>query len=182
MADAAESFLFFGFGAYVEGVDCLGCILNDKYVMLVGNLHNLVHITGNTRIVDRNYDLCFICDERFYRVGINVGIILLTVGEDNPCTLSDKCKSRRYESITRYNHLIARLNIAQDGGHLKCICATCGEKTLLETITLPKIMLTPLGKLTVAGEFAVEHRLIHIVGLFAGEVGFVEGNHRLDII
>jgi hypothetical protein len=79
-----------------------------------------------------------------------------------------------YKSIARENNFISRLDIQENGCHLKCICAGSSEETFLETITSLKEILAALGKFTITGDFAQVHRLLNVFQLVAGKVGFVE--------
>ena len=68
--------------------------------------------------MDRDDDLGTVGDELLNLVGIDIGIVGIAVGKNYLSTLADKSQRRRHEGIGRYDDLVARLHIAQDGCHL----------------------------------------------------------------
>jgi hypothetical protein len=101
-------------------------------------------------------------------------MVRLAVDKDDLGSAKHKGIGSGYKSIARENDFISRLDIQQNGCHLKCICAGSGEEAFLETITSLKEILAALGKFTITGDFAQVHRLLNVFQLVASKVGFVE--------
>ena len=125
----------------------------------------------------RNYHLCLICNQCFYLVCIDIRIVLTAISKDYSCTLTHKCQSRRYESIRWYNYFISRLHIAENGCHLQSISARSSHNSFLKAIFLLKEMVTLLCKNSVSRQFSCIYCLIHIMGFFARQKGFIKWYH-----
>ena len=78
--------------SFIVGVHTLSCIFHNLQIMPSGNIHNCIHLTGNSRIVNRNNCSGFFCDRLFDQFFINVHGIRTDIHKHN-------LRSAQYKSI-----------------------------------------------------------------------------------
>src|SRR5687768_11886404 len=82
--------------------------LNDREIMLSGDSHNALHITGLPCEVNRDDDAGSLCDRGFYFRRIQIVSIRMNVDEDRHTVRFDDNRGSGNKSIWRHNNLIAR--------------------------------------------------------------------------
>ena len=117
--------------AMVVCLHTLCSILNNLKIILLCQFHNFVHLTAHTCIVNRNDCFCFVCDCLLDQIFIDVHSIRTNICKNNPCSSKNKSIRSRNKGIGRHDNLIPRLDIAEEGCHLQCMCTGCCEKNLI---------------------------------------------------
>ena len=85
-------------------------ILDNLQIIFLRNCHNRIHLTGNSRIMNRNNCLCFFRNG-FLDLGfIYIHRIRTNINKNSRCTTQYKSICRRYKCIRRHDDFVSRLN------------------------------------------------------------------------
>ena len=112
--------------AIVGGADSLCGILNDKKIVATGNIQNGIHIATNSCVMNWYNHLGPWRNGLFNESLVNVHCIGAYVHKHGDPPPQDKGIRGGDKSVAWHNELITRLNVAQDGRHLKRCRATMG--------------------------------------------------------
>ena len=123
----------------IISIHSLCCILNNFQVMSACNLHNFIHLTANTGIMDRNDCSGLLCDCIFDKIFIYIHRIRTNINEYNLCTSKYKSIRSGNKCIRWHDDLIPWLDITQECRHLQCMRTGCCQENLiyLETFFHP---------------------------------------------
>ena len=143
------------------------------------DVHDLIHLAGNTSVVDghnhsrtvryRRLDLCL----------VNVHGIGPDIHEHQGCTHHLECSRCRRECETWENDLVTRLEIAEDGSHLEC----CSAARCQEGLPCAKAILEPFVALHAERSVTTNlvvllARLADVLHLAPNKRRYVEVNQR----
>ena len=172
MADGSER------SPLVIRVDGLRRVLHHDQVVLFREGHDLVHVAGDSGVMDRNDDPGARRNQRLDLLRVDVGVPSHRVGKDDAGAFPDKRQGRRHEGVGRDDDFVPRLQVAEQRRHLQRIGATGGQQALLEAILFFEETLAAFGELAVPGEFSVlQDGFCDIFGLFPREVRLIEMDH-----
>src|SRR5690606_27283057 len=155
-------------------VNSLCSVLYDEEALLLRELHDGVHLAGDTSVMDYYDRLSLRRDKCFQLRFIQIRMIWLAIHKDYLRTSEHEGRSSRDKGETGNDDLITRLYIQEDCRHLQRIGAGVGEQALLIAITIFKKLLASTGKFPVAGDLAQAHGFLNVLQFVATEEGFVE--------
>lgn len=144
MADGAEG------AVAVVGVDAMGGIFDHEEVVLTGEFHNAVHITGHAGIMDHDDDAGARGDERSDGIGGDIGIERSAIGKDHVGPFAEEGDGGRDEGIGGHDDFIAGMELTEHGAHLEGISAGGAEEALAEAVALFEEGMAALGEVAVA--------------------------------
>ena len=99
--------------------DALCRILHHGQMMSFGDLQNRVHLTGNSRIMNRSNRSCFIGNGILQKRLIQIHCIRTDVNKDRYRSLQDECIRSGAEGVARHDDLLSWLNVRKMCRHLK---------------------------------------------------------------
>ena len=148
----------------------------------MGNVHDGIHLAGNTGVVHGNDDLGFVGDG-FLDLGlVNVHGIGADVHKDQSGTGQHCRRGRAGEGIAGQNDLIPGLQVAQQHGHVQGGGTAGGQQHFLgvEALLQPGVAL--FGKGTVTADLVGVDGLFHIVQFIPDARGNVKRNHNKSLL
>ena len=157
IADRSQSF------SMIVGIYALRSIFHNFQIVFLCNFHNLVHLTCNTGIVDRNDRPCFVSDCLFNKIFVNIHRIWSDIYKYDLCTTEHKGISRRNKGIRRHDHFVSRLDIAQKSGHFQRMCTGCRQKHLIDLKTFLHPLGTQLRVFAITAEHSLRNRILNII-------------------
>ena len=157
IADRSQSF------SMIVGIYALRSIFHNFQIVFLCNFHNLVHLTCNTGIVDRNDCPCFVSDCLFNKIFVNIHRIWSDIHKYDFCTAEHKSISRRNKGIRRHDHFVSRLDIAQKSGHFQRMCTGCRQKHLIDIKTFLHPFGTQLRVFAITAEHSLRNRILNII-------------------
>ena len=164
--------------ALVAAHNALGRILDDLEVMAAGNVHDGVHLAGDTGVVDGHDNLGLVGDGLLDFLLVNVHRVGAHVHKDELGPGQHGGSSGAGEGEAGQNDLVAGLDVAQQHGHVQRSGATGGQQHLLgvETLFQPGIAL--FGESAVAADLVRVDRLFDIFEFIAHAGGHVKRDHE----
>ena len=163
--------------ALVAAHHALGGILDHHQVVAAGNVHDGVHLAGDTGVVHGHNDLGLVGDGGFdlglvdvHRVGAHIHKHQLGPGQHGS-------GGGAGEGEAGQDDLVTRVNIAQQHGHIQSGGAAGGQQHLLgvEAFLNPRIAL--LGKGTVTADLMGVDGLFDIFQLVPNAGGHIKRDH-----
>jgi hypothetical protein len=164
--------------AFVLGENGLSGILHHRNAMPVGDVHDGVHLAGDTGVVDHANGLGLCGDGRFNQPFVDIERVFPDINEDGHCSTQGKCIGGGDKGVRGHDHLVAGLQVKQQRGHLQCSGAAVGQQGMAGLGVLLQPDMAFLGELPIAGEVAVGMGLRDVPQLAACHVRLVEGNHQ----
>ena len=126
--------------AFITGIHALGCIFHNFQAVSVCNIHDRIHLTGHSCIVDRHDHLRLRRDGLFDQLLIQIHGIRADIHEYDLRSPQYKSVCSRHKGIGGHDHLVTRLNITEKGCHLQRMGAGCGQHNPADV----KFLLHPL--------------------------------------
>ena len=164
--------------ALVAAHDALRRILHDLEAMAVRDLHDRVHLAGNTGVVHRHDGLCPVGDGLFDLRLINVHRVGADVHKHQPGPRQHGRGCRAGEGIAGQNDLIAGLQVTQQHGHIQRRGAAGGQQHLLGMEALLQPCVALLGKGTVTADLVGCNGLLYIFDFFTHAGGHIKRDHK----
>ena len=163
--------------AMVGTHDALRRILYHLQIVLSGDFHDGIHLTGHARIVDRNDHTGLIGNGCLDLGLVNVHGIRTNIHKYKLCTSQHKGIGRRRESKAGQDHLISGLQITKKSSHLQCVAARGGQEHLLAFRHLLQQLVAFLCKLSITTNFMCSDCFGNILHLFAYIRRSIKRNH-----
>ena len=161
----------------VAAHDTLGRILDHHQVVAAGDVHDGVHLAGDTGVVHGHNDLGLVGDGGFdlgfinvHRVGTHIHKHQLSPGQHGS-------GGGAGEGEAGQDDLVTGVNIAQQHGHIQSGGAAGGQQYLLgvEAFLNPRIAL--LGKRTITADLMGINRLFDILQFIPNAGGHIKRDH-----
>ena len=141
------------------------------------NIHNHVHFTGYTCIMNRYNSFGTFCN-RFFNLGlIYIHGIRSDIYEHRLGSTKYESICRRYESKRRHNDFIAFFYICKQCCQLCCLCTGGSQKTFRRSCFFLDPFITFLRKRTISTDFLILYCLFYIFYFFPCIGRYVKINH-----
>ena len=102
--------------------DTLRCIFYNQQIMSTRDIHDRIHLTGNSRIMNRHNCPCLFGNRILDQFFIYIHCIRSDIYKFHSSATQNKGVCCRYKSIRRHDDFIPRLNICQNRCHLRRMC------------------------------------------------------------
>ena len=167
--------------ALVAAHNALRRVLDDLEVMAAGNVHDGVHLTGDTGVVHGDDDPRLIGDGLLDLRLVDVHRVGADVHKDELRPGQHSGGGGAGEGVAGQNDLVTGVNIAQQHGHVQRRSAAGGQQDLLgvEALLQPGVAL--LGKGAVAADFVRVDGLLDVVELVAHAGRYVKRDHSKSL-
>ena len=164
--------------ALVAAHHALGGILDHHQVVAAGNVHDGVHLAGDTGVVDGHDNLGLVGDGLLDFLLVNVHRVGAHVHKDELGPGQHGGSGGAGEGEAGENDLVAGLDVAQQHGHVQRSGAAGSQQHLLgvETLFQPGIAL--FGESAVAADLVRVDRLFDIFEFIAHAGGHVKRDHE----
>ena len=164
--------------SFIGSHNALCCILYNHKMMSGCNIHNRVHFTGYTCIMNRYNSFGTFCN-RFFNFGlIYIHGIWSDIYEYGLGSTKYESICRRYESKRRHNDFIAFFYICKQCCQLCCLCTGGSQKTFRRSCFFLDPFITLLRKRTVSTDFLILYCLFYIFYFFPCIGRYVKINHN----
>ena len=167
--------------ALVAAHDALRRVLDDLEVMAAGNVHDGVHLAGDTGVVHGDDDPGLIGDGLLDLRLVDVHRVGADVHKDELRPGQHSGGGGAGEGVAGQNDLVTGVNVAQQHGHIQRRSAAGGQQDLLgvEALLQPGVAL--LGKGAVAADFMRVDGLLDVVELVAHAGWYVKRDHSKSL-
>ena len=160
--------------AFIGGADPLRRVLYDIKPVFLRYLHNRVHFTPDTGVVDGHYRLSALCHGITDQALINVHRIRPYIYEYELGPPQIKCVCGGYKSVRRQDNFVPVAHPAEDSGHFKRGCTRSGQEDLTRVKPFLQERMAFFCKQAVAGDMSAADRLPDIIDLFPDDKRFVK--------
>ena len=163
---------------FIRSHNALGGIFHHHQPITPGNVHDLIHLTGNPGIMHHRNRLSLFRNRRLYQILINIHRILPDIHKYRHSSPKYKSIRRGYESIRRHDYLIPLLNIRQKRRHLQSMGTGSSQQALRRSCPLLYPPAALPRKLPVPAYLLILHCPAHIFHFFPRKRRHIKINHH----
>ena len=149
-------------------------ILHHEQVMPSCNIHDLVHLTAHSGVMNRNDPTGFLRDGVLDQLFIHVHGIRTDIHEHGHGPAQHEGVRSGYEGEGGHNHFVPRPDAAQKRGQLRSMGAGSGHQAFRRSGALLEPPAGLFGKFPIPADFLVFHRLPEVFVLLSGKGRNVE--------
>ena len=164
--------------ALVGAHDALGGVLDHLEVVAMGDVHDGIHLTGYAGVVHGDDDLGLVRNGGLDLCLVDVHGVGPDIHKHQLCARQHEGVGGAGEGVAGEDDLVARLEAAEQGGHVEGRAAAGGQQHL----SCAKALLHPgvalLGKLPVAADFMRLDGLADVVEFRAHIGRYVKADHE----
>ncbi len=165
--------------AAIPAEEAVGVVLDDCHAPALSDLHDLVHLAPDARVVHRHGRPRVFGDGALELTLVEVQSVRPDVDEHRPRAAQDKRVGGGHEREGRHDHLVTRLDVEQECGHLERMGAGGGQEGFLDAQLGLQVLVAAFGEGAVAGDVTRCDRRRDVLVLPAFEAGAVERDQPL---